>query len=199
MRILSFIWLHAALIFNPTQVFFNGNFWEVFAQKFGRFPTKSILDLACGTGELRRFISPKKYLGIDINHSYINLARKNFNQPNTSFVAGDALKFKLSDNFDTAFLISAAHHLSDQQLKTLFLTIKRNNIRQFILVDDVPQGFLSGLLSWLDASLGGGNYFRELDELVSLVSKELTVEDQGTFSAQNSLYKYRYIVAYPKK
>lgn len=195
MKYLSIIWLKSAFIFNPIQLFFNGNFWQVFAQKFGNLSSKSVLDLACGTGELRRYIFPKKYVGVDINPSYITLAQKNFNQTNTKFLIGNALKFKSEEKFDVAFLVSAAHHLSDQNLQILFTGVKKNHIEKFILVDDVPQGFLAGLLSWLDDKLGGGKYFRTLDQLVDLMSKEFRIEDQGTFFAQNSFYKYRYIVA----
>ncbi len=198
MKFISFIWLKAAFIFNPVQMFFNGNFWEVFAKKFGSYTQKTVVDLACGTGELRKSIKPKKYLGIDINAAYIDYARKNIKSENTKFILGNALEFSLPEKFDIAFLIAAAHHLSDQQLLTLFSTIEKNKIKNFILIDDIPQGFLSNILMWLDDVLGGGKYFRQLDELADLVGRKFKIEDQGTFSARGSFYKYRYIVSSSK-
>lgn len=78
MKMISSIWTRLVRTFEPIQYFFNGNFWKVFVDKFGRFTGKNVLDIACGTGEILRYINPSGYLGIDINPYYIEFAQKRF-------------------------------------------------------------------------------------------------------------------------
>lgn len=192
---ISSLWLRSASLFDPVQYFFNGNFWEKFMNKFGQQTRGNIVDLACGTGELRRHISPANYLGIDFNPDFINFARRNRLFAKTKFEVGDITKDKIKDYPDTVFLISAAHHLSDEQIRKLSQVIKTSKIKKFILVDGRPRGIFAPLLGFLDAWLGGGKYFRSPEELVTLVKPHLRVITSGEFSAKFSFYTYPYLVA----
>jgi len=65
----------------------------------------SILDLACGTGILTRMIAQKfpksQILGIDISQNYLDVAIKNSNFSNVSFLNQDAEKLSLEKKFDS--------------------------------------------------------------------------------------------------
>lgn len=188
------LWLRSAALFDPVQYLFNGNFWEEFLIRFGKYSVGSVVDLACGTGELRRHISPKNYLGSDFNPDFISHANKIIRLPKTKFEVGDITKNKIKDNPDTVFFISAAHHLDDKQVSKLSQIIKVSKIKKFILVDGRPKIF-TPLLSYLDGELGGGKYFRGPEELTDLVSPHLTIIESGEFPARFSFYTYPYLVA----
>ena len=191
---LSKLWLAYAPFFNPVQDCFNGDFWIVFEKKFGKFGNnQKVIDLASGTGELRNHINPKKYIGIDLNKYYILYARSNFKDTKDLFLIGDITKYDLPKNFDTAFLISAAHHLSDHSLGKLSKRIKKCGVKNLIVIDGNPRGMLSGILSWLDRVLGGGKYFRSEREIAKILSKDLEVETIGRFKARRSFYDYPYV------
>lgn len=190
----SSLWLRSALLFDPVQYFFNGNFWEEFLVHFGKYTVGSVVDLACGTGELRKHISPKNYLGIDFNPDFISYANKIIRLPKTKFEVGDIIKNKIKDNPDTVFFISAAHHLSDEEIIKLSQIIKASKIKKFILIDGLPRIF-STVLSYLDSELSGGKYFRGPEELVNLIKPYLTIIESGEFTARFSFYTYPYLVA----
>src|SRR3990167_8841039 len=107
----SKLWLNSASFFDPVQYLANGEFWSEFAKRFGPASRGKVIDLACGTGELRKYLEPAGYLGVDLNEGYIALAQKRFQAKNTRFRVGDILKQKFIGDPDTVFLISAVHHL----------------------------------------------------------------------------------------
>ena len=194
MELLSEIWLKMAFLFDPVQKIFNGDFWSEFKKHFRKYLSGNILDLACGTGEMRKYIKPKKYCGIDINSEYIKLCRKNYSFPNTKFELGDIMDLKIRENFDTCFFVSAAHHFSDKQLIKLSNSVKKLSIKYFIVVDGYPFGILAPLLIWLDDKLGGGPYFRTVNQLEKIFQNRLKVIKKGEFDAVNSLYRYPYLI-----
>lgn len=192
---ISKLWLKMSYIFDPVQRAFNGNFWCCFQKKFQHFGQGKIVDLACGTGELKKYIEPEKYLGVDINISHNKFARKRFqNNKNIKFIRADITKFPIPKEYDTAFFISAAHHLSDGQIEILCHNIKKSGIKQLILVDGIPRGVFSDFLRWLDKILAGGEYFRDENQLVKILEKHFVIREYGTFSVDFSFYQYPYVV-----
>lgn len=67
----------------------------------------SILDVGCGFGDYLNFLQKKKlkinYFGIDINPTFINLAKQKF--PNGTFKTLDLQKTKIKKHFDWSFAI----------------------------------------------------------------------------------------------
>lgn len=193
---ISKLWLKMSYVFDPVQRAFNGNFWCCFQKKFQHFGQGKIVDLACGTGELKKYIDPEKYLGVDINISHNQFARKRFQKnKNIKFIRADITSFHIPKEYDTAFFISAAHHLSDQQIEAFCQNIKKSQIKQLILVDGIPTGIFSNLLRWADAFLAGGEYFRDEGQLVKILEKHFTIKEHGTFLVNFSFYRYPYAVA----
>lgn len=196
MKFLSDIWLSSAALFDPIQNSFNGKFWQFFERKFAKFAEgKYVIDLACGTGELRKHIKSRNYLGIDLNGSYIKYAEKRIRDKNTHFKIRNILNFIPEKSCDTIFLISAAHHLNDSQLHILFKNLKKCNARTLIVIDGVPKGMFSAVLRFMDAYLGGGKYFRSTSHLLKIVRGYFKITGHGNFSASGSFYIYPYIIA----
>lgn len=194
MNIISSTWLKLAFLFDPVQKIFNGNFWQVFTEKFENFTKKDVVDLACGTGELRKHINPNNYLGIDINKNYINFVHKRFKHyKNTKFIQANITNYALKKRY-VAFLISAAHHLSEKQIEKLCYLIKDSGIKYFIIIDGLPITPFKIVLCWLDSFFGGGDYMRSEKELVDLLSKYFKIIDHGTFKAKYSFYNYPYLI-----
>lgn len=192
---ISKLWLKMSTLFDPIQKIFNGNFWLVFQINFAKFADDNIVDLACGTGELRNYIKPQKYLGIDINASYINFAKKRFHhKKNIKFMIADITNVAIPNNYQMAFLISATHHLADRQITCLLQNIQKSRIKQLIIIDGYPVSILANLLMWFDKVLAGGGYFRNEDQLVKIIHKNFTILEHGTFSANFSFYHYPYLI-----
>lgn len=194
---ISKLWLNSVDLFDPVQHFFNGEFWPVTSARFEKLLAGRVLDLACGTGELADHIAPKKYLGIDINGKYIHYAQTHRKLGN--FVVGDISHLNLNGLFDTIDVISAAHHLSDQQLKNLSQAVVKLRPKKFLLIDGLPKKPFVSILEYLDAKLGGGDYFRDENELAKIFSQYFTIDEVGSYDAPNSFYYYPYLVATPTK
>lgn len=193
---ISTLWKNASSVFEPVQYLFNGNFWKEFQKKFGKFEGKAILDLACGTGELVDYITPKFYLGIDFNKSYINFAQKNRGNKHISFLHGDITSFSTERKFECALLISAAHHLSDQQLEDVAKAVKRQGVKKLVVIDGYPIGPFKEILKWLDSFLAGGNFFRSEHELADVLKRHFRIKESGNFTANGSTYNYPYVIAF---
>lgn len=189
----SRVWLKSVFLFAPTQLVLNGNFWEEFTKRFGDYAKGSVVDLGCGTGDLLNHINPEKYIGADINSSYITSNQKKWDRKNISFVLADITQYK--PQTDTAFLISVIHHLSDEQVGNLCSTLSKSKIKRFVIVDGYPIGIFSNILSWLDKVLGGGEHFRKEEKIRDLIAKYFKVVESGTFDATNSFYRYPYLIA----
>lgn len=195
MNFLSKIWLRSTFLFDPIQTIFNGHFWEVFKRRFGYLGSGWVVDLGCGTGELIRYIEPKGYLGVDINPNYIRMDKKRFGQADTEFLLGDITQFIPEKKYETVFVISAFHHLSDSQIEKMCRSLGKSKTKTLIVVDGYPVGFPKKILAWLDATLGGGKYFRDEGEIARIVARYFKVRKKGSFSARLSFYRYPYIIA----
>jgi ubiquinone/menaquinone biosynthesis C-methylase UbiE len=75
---------------------------EVIKSVIGQFEkkrSKNLLDVGCGTGEhLKHLIPEFKCVGMDVNRSMVNLAKKKV--PNAKFKIADMVKFNLKQKFD---------------------------------------------------------------------------------------------------
>jgi 2-polyprenyl-3-methyl-5-hydroxy-6-metoxy-1,4-benzoquinol methylase len=83
----------------------------------------NLLDIGCGTGELARYVDPKRYLGIDRDEGSIAAARKRF--PMHHFVTLSEFDASPHQNeFDQIVGLAVIEHVDDPQqwlvwLKTL--------------------------------------------------------------------------------
>ena len=90
-------------------------------------PGDSVLDLGCGYGTyVESFLEQaKKYRGVDISDSQINIAKKVYSENSaTEFFVGDAKEYRTEDKFDvvTAFYV-VNYARSKKDLVNFFTTI----------------------------------------------------------------------------
>lgn len=90
-------------------------------------PGDSVLDLGCGYGKyVESFLEQaKKYRGVDISNSQINIAKKVYSENSaTEFFVGDAKKYRTEEKFDvvTAFYV-INYAQSKEELVNFFTTI----------------------------------------------------------------------------
>lgn len=79
----------------------------------------SILDVGCGLGNYSSLFTKAKYIGFDLDATYIDHAQKLHAGPNASFLVGDAVSPpKFAERFTHAFSVGLYHHLSDEDTLT---------------------------------------------------------------------------------
>jgi SAM-dependent methyltransferase len=105
-------------------------------------PSKSCLDVGCGTGFLRDFTPETDYLGVDLNPTYIALARR---KRGACFQVGNALELEgLGRTFDQVVSVGLLHHLDDAQVRSALAQFRgRLNPGGHIFIFDAlwPTGF----------------------------------------------------------
>lgn len=168
--------LNNPFVYNLVQLGLGMDFYSVAAKKIKTAKAKSILEIGCGTGELLKFMSPKNYLGLDINGEYLRKAETAFGCKNIKFQEADATNLpKINGKFDLVLLVNFIHHLNDKELEKVLKGVKKNvNYKKFILIDGKPNaGPFTKLLE--DGDLG--NNFRSLQEIEKFVSKHFLVKE----------------------
>ncbi len=100
---------------------------EAFFRLRGKVPG-TVLDLACGTGELEKRLSRHgiKFTGVDISPGMIKFARRKF--PRGKFVVADAAKVRLDREYDLVLLLfdSANHMRSLAHLEATMSNARRH-------------------------------------------------------------------------
>lgn len=144
-------------------------------RSFGITENMSIIDIACGTGQYSA-ITENKYLGVDMSREYIDAANKLYGTEKRRFLCADANTAAIQDaSYDTALLIDATHHLSDQENQKLVATLNRVASHSIVICDPVkqkPANLIGRFLCFLDR----GNYIRPKNELLNLIGGTLNVE-----------------------
>jgi SAM-dependent methyltransferase len=106
-------------------------------------PSSSVLDLACGTGELARGLARRgyhgEYLGIDASPAMLDIARERAPHVWAKFQMADLSQDDwpegLGQRYDRAFLLAALHHVPGDDL--------RANLLHKILLSIHPSGSLT--------------------------------------------------------
>lgn len=78
-----------------------------------------ILDIGCGTAEIRQYLSDVEYFGIDPNPNYIEAAKNRFrNLPRCTFLCAtvDEVVLDAFPKFDIVLASAVLHHLSDAEV-----------------------------------------------------------------------------------
>ena len=108
----------------------------------------SILDLACGTGELEKNLSNSgiRFVGVDASQPMLKMARAK--KLDSKFICGDAAEIRLNRKFDMVLLIfdSANHMRSLSHLVRVFKNARRHlKDDGFFIFDFIPE---SGMGEW---------------------------------------------------
>lgn len=98
---------------------------------------RTILDLACGTGEITKALSQQYELtGLDRSRAMLKIARRK--NPGIVFVKGDMQNFRIDNKFDVVICLhnSINHLLELNQWRQTFETISRHLKKDGLLIFD---------------------------------------------------------------
>lgn len=99
----------------------------------------SILDAGCGpaafANEIKELVGNKKYLGIDLEPGFIQLAKDKFKSyENFEFLVSDIHKFE-NVNFDIIFMYAVLQHVPSVSKALFYLSSKLNKNGSFVILD----------------------------------------------------------------
>jgi len=90
---------------------------RVFANQHVRCTASDIVvDIGCGTGEMRSHLNPARYIGIEPNASYVDKSAASIGPSDEIVSAGvedDGLRSRLPDQVDLVLMVGVLHHLDD--------------------------------------------------------------------------------------
>jgi ubiquinone/menaquinone biosynthesis C-methylase UbiE len=120
---------------------------QAFFKLRGEHP-RTILDLACGTGELEKSMAGSgiEFTGVDSSPGMIKVARKKY--PDAKYIVADAATFRLDKKFDMVLLLfdSANHMRSFPHLYSVIKNARRHlNPGGFFIFDFLTE---HGLEEW---------------------------------------------------
>src|SRR5262245_4970000 len=133
---------------------------------------RRVLDVGCGPGTNTALFAGVDYLGIDINESYIESARRRHGR---HFIAADVTTYRVADHerFDLILMNSLLHHLDDatvtrllEHLAGLLTDDGRVHVLELLMPDSAsPARFL--------ARHDRGRFARSLDRWSALLGRVL--------------------------
>jgi SAM-dependent methyltransferase len=85
-------------------------------------PGIRLLDVGCGTANIRAYLSDIDYVGIDLNPRHIAFAKARYGNAGT-FLVGDASSLKERGSFDLISASALLHHLNDNQARQFFQSL----------------------------------------------------------------------------
>ncbi|MBI2407017.1 MAG: class I SAM-dependent methyltransferase [Gemmatimonadetes bacterium] len=165
--------LSSAAIYDAVQAALGSDRFRrrVVAEFLGPRPYLRVLDIGCGTGDMRDYLPRDvEYVGVDPSASYIAAARKRFGPRGSFRVDSVATLDVLSmPPFDVVLAIGVLHHLDDDEARHLFRlgSAALGGAGRMLTADprcDVASGFVARLLISLDR----GQRIRTLDEYAAL-------------------------------
>jgi SAM-dependent methyltransferase len=138
-------------------------------------PNSRVLDIGCGTGLLLNVLpSGIRYVGIDHSSEYLRVASEKW-EGRGSFIRGDladSLESSVKGRFDLVIAAGVFHHLPDDVLSRLCLSIASVLEPQGRLVSFDPCFHIAQpRLARLLVSADRGQYVREDRELETLLSR----------------------------
>ncbi len=94
----------------------------------------SVIDLACGTGIMTKFLleyKPSYLLGVDFSENMIEIAKSKFKSKTLEYLAADI--FDINQKFDVAVMYSAYPHFEDKGKLVRKIYDVLNNQGRFII------------------------------------------------------------------
>jgi len=85
----------------------------------------TVLDVGCGPATILDYLPDIDYTGLDLNERHISSARQRYGDKGR-FIVGDAVSDLRQQNgsFDLIIISALLHHLSDDQARSLFRSIR---------------------------------------------------------------------------
>jgi SAM-dependent methyltransferase len=153
-------------------------------------PGERILDVGCGFGDLRRYLTEVEYVGIDLNDRYIDYARRH--QPPARFINASVTDLGTMGlgGFDGAIALGVLHHLGDEDATELLKALPDVLVPggRFVAVEPVwapDQRTTARVLAALDR----GRYVRDQRGYEELVAPWFP---HSTSSVRHDLFRFPY-------
>jgi ubiquinone/menaquinone biosynthesis C-methylase UbiE len=165
----------------------------VFASEYIRpVPGERLLDVGCGVGDMLEYLPRVSYVGIDMNAAYLETATRRRGREDARFVHAsvDELPSLGLADFDAAIVISALHHLTEDQVTNLVASLQRvvKLGGRLVTVDPVWQPDQATTARVLIA-LDRGRHVRDIDGYARLIGKGF---DDLEFTVRSDLLRLPY-------
>jgi ubiquinone/menaquinone biosynthesis C-methylase UbiE len=102
--------------------------YEFYSNSCKKYGASTILEIACGTGNLAPFFKAdfKTYIGLDYSEAMLAIAKHK--NPTTEFVQGDMREFSIKEQLDAILITgrSTSYLISDSDLKATFTSVHTN-------------------------------------------------------------------------
>ena len=195
-KIVDFIFSNSYL-FNSFRNIIHNNFKEdklIISKYF--INNKKTLDFGCGMGQFSILFDKDKYYGIDTDKEYIDFCKKK-NKGNFSLIK-EVPPYNFQDKeFEQIIVFAVIHHINDKVLKSIFeefyRILKKNG--RIIIMDHFIKKDQRNFFCRFLINFDRGRYFRNPDNIISLLKKRFEVEKQFI---RKGLYK-DYILIFKKK
>ena len=135
-----------------------------------------VLDYGCGAGFFSQLFHPKKYLGVEINKSFLNTSRTRNSKHTFKLLKENYLK-GYENKIDYIFINNVLHHLTDEQILETFIFFKKTlkkKIKVFIIEPLLPKSFFS--LEFFMKVLDIGDNIKNKRNYVNLLKKILYIK-----------------------
>lgn len=166
-----------------TKYFTPMNMGPVSTDKFKKFlkscfiKKSFILDFGCGAGYFSTLFDQNRYVGIDINKSFINLAKDKYkNYEFYNFKEKSLLK-KYKNKVNYILINNVIHHLNNKQIRKNFLFLKKNsqkNTTLIIIEPLLPKKFFS--LEFFMKVLDIGNFITNQNGYIRRLRKYVKIK-----------------------
>ena len=135
-----------------------------------------VLDYGCGAGFFSQLFNPKKYLGVEINKSFLNTSRIRNSKHTFKLLKKNYLK-GYENKIDYIFINNVLHHLTDDQIFETFIFFKKTlkkKIKVFIVEPLLPKSFFS--VEFFMKVLDIGDNIKDKRNYVNLFKKILYIK-----------------------
>tara|TARA_X000000950_G_scaffold164811_1_gene201382 strand:+ start:986 stop:1624 length:639 start_codon:yes stop_codon:yes gene_type:complete len=135
-----------------------------------------VLDYGCGAGFFSQLFNPKKYLGVEINKSFLNTSRIRNSKHTFKLLKKNYLK-GYENKIDYIFINNVLHHLTDDQILETFIFFKKTlkkKIKVFIVEPLLPKSFFS--VEFFMKVLDIGDNIKDKRNYVNLLKKILYIK-----------------------
>ena len=177
--------LNRPRIFFYFQRILSGNYpriRQVLGDEVHLQANQTVLELACGTGNIADFFDSVNYIGVDIDQGYIRFAKA---QSQKEFLVADVCQLCFSErNFNWVIAVGLFHHLSDADTLSTMKEVQRVLSRggQMVIIDAIPPVSKLNILGYILRKLDRGNYIRPTEQYKRLFGEHFMIR---------SMYQYR--------
>lgn len=186
-------------LFNFLQRVCNlGDLRQPLAARLRASAQDSILDVGCGTG-LYSTLAKGRYLGIDLNESYIKYARSKYGNDDKRFMVGDVTNLDTKGElFDKTLYLAMLHHFGEEDNLKILERISALTRQQILILDlTIPEK--STPLQKFFLKVERGQYLRSLGEQLRIIEKVLHIKEVSTVLNRSRFGLFSIIDTYPRK